>query len=260
MPLFKMAKAEILMWIKFALSGDHTQIFQYITDRLESKMEEPCSNVFELKKRSTTSKGTYFEVFCLMYLEAMDYKVWMLKDLPLEMRQYFNLPKNDKGIDLIALTPNNLPIAIQVKYRKSTGIKSKYKPHGKTSVSWTDLSTFYALCAKTGPWYQHLVMTNCDYISRMGMKDGKDGTIAGQRFKSTSRATWLKMIGSEGHVLGTSENKVSDTSQVVIPSPDLNSTSSPVSIINPSSIMNVSLTQEQLRERRMQYYQRPDIN
>lgn len=229
-----MSRSEISMWIKSALNSEN--IFQYITDRLESKMEEKCANIFELKKRSTTSKGTYFEILCAMYLEALDYKVWMLKDLPPELRQYFNLPKNDKGIDLIALTPNNLPIAVQVKYRNCTVTRSsaKYKPHGKTSVSWTDLSTFYALCAKTGPWYQHLVMTNCDYISRMGMKDSKDQTFAGQRFKSTPRALWLKMIGSPGHVLGSQTEPLVETPQTLIPSPQL--------------------TPEQLRERRLQHY------
>jgi len=55
-------------------------------------------------------------------------EVWLLKEVPIEVREYLNLPTNDEGIDLIAKTKDNEYWAIQCKYlaNEDTSITREY--------------------------------------------------------------------------------------------------------------------------------------
>jgi hypothetical protein len=83
------------------------------------------------------------------------------------------------------------PHAVQCKFR-SRGI-----------VSWRDLSTFEALCARTGPWRRHLVMTNASAVKRQGLKQAKDLTFARGTFMTLSRHEWTRLAGfGRGRTVG----------------------------------------------------------
>jgi hypothetical protein len=93
------------------------------------------------------------------------------------------------GIDIVVEHEGRY-MAVQCKYKKHT--------ERKNSVSWTALSTFYALCLRTGPWDKYIVMTNCDYTRHEGKKTEKDMSLCLGTFRGISKEGWLKMCGSEG--------------------------------------------------------------
>ncbi len=86
-------------------------------------------------------KGDAFERLVQLYLQlepiyaAQIKNVWLLEEVPLEIRTKLNLPEPDKGIDLIAETHTLEFWAIQAKYRDDQ----------TTSISWDELSTFTGL-------------------------------------------------------------------------------------------------------------------
>jgi hypothetical protein len=110
------------------------------------------------------------------------------------------------------LRPESLQYwAIQAKYRvrrfdassfscssSTTGPNQQRRRQPRVVLGWHQLSTFYALCARTGPWQKQCVMTNCDYIRRMGNRQpGLDYTIAAQGFRATSRLHWSAIASLE---------------------------------------------------------------
>lgn len=160
-------------------------IFDRLLARFETYSSRAAGSIYEIKRRdSKKAKGDGWESFCHFYLSRVlqYHRVWMWKEIPEEVRQYLKLKSRvDNGIDIVAQeTANSAFIAVQCKYRKRTD----------QTVTWTTLSTFVGLCAQTGPWLQHLVMTNCKGVSR---KTGvertvKDKTIAYGTFKNLTRA------------------------------------------------------------------------
>ena len=86
-------------------------------------------------------KGDIFERLVQLYLQlepvyaAQLKNVWLLAEVPLEIRTKLHLPEPDKGIDLIAETHASEFWAIQAKYRDDQ----------KVSISWDELSTFTGL-------------------------------------------------------------------------------------------------------------------
>jgi len=186
---------EIESCIRYGLTKMDADIFNSILDRLKVYIDKPCNNISQLKRRTTKAKGDVFETFCVMYLKAIGYDdAWLLNDTPTDLLDKFSLkPKNDVGIDIVARIGKKY-YAVQAKYRSPP--KDKRRPH---CVRWTELSTFYALCARTGPWEKHIVMTNCSYVNRKGKKDEKDYTIAKTRLEKTPRKIWLSIIGDKGN-------------------------------------------------------------
>jgi len=86
-------------------------------------------------------KGDTFERLVQLYLQlepiyaAQLKNVWLLAEVPLEIRTKLNLPEPDKGIDLVAETHTSEFWAIQAKYRDDQ----------TASISWDELSTFTGL-------------------------------------------------------------------------------------------------------------------
>jgi hypothetical protein len=101
------------------------------------------------------------------------------------------MQRRDMGIDIVAQTANDTYIAVQCKYKKHVS-------HKKNVVTWKQLSTFYALVLRTGPWEKFIVMTNCDYTRHMGRKTSKDLSICLRRLRATSKEQWTKMCELEG--------------------------------------------------------------
>lgn len=151
---------------------------------------KPVHTLQDMKNRNLKIKGDIFEYFCQLYMEKCYKlkKVWLLKDVPEEVRGILSLEKKDYGIDLIGVDYNDRYYAIQAKYRKR-------KYNKKTSITWKQLSTFYASCLKTGPFYKHIVFTTADYVRRIGKKDSKDETIGYNKLKKINHFDWINMSG-----------------------------------------------------------------
>jgi hypothetical protein len=190
-------KLKIIKLIRFSISKENNLIWQNISDRIQSSFEKPATNIAELKEHTTKTKGNIFEVFCKLYLlNAYDYyiNVRLLSEVPNEILEKLGMKRADVGIDLIATDKSNNYYAIQCKYRIGT-------PKRKNVLSWKQLSTFYSLCLRTGPFYKMIVMTNADYVKREGRKTASDLSICYQTFNNTDRLTWCKILGSTGYSL-----------------------------------------------------------
>lgn len=75
------------------------------------------------KVKTTKEKGEIFELITKYYLlidpiyQTKLKDIWLLSEVPNDVKRYLNLPDNDEGIDLIAQTKDDDYWAIQCKYR-----------------------------------------------------------------------------------------------------------------------------------------------
>jgi hypothetical protein len=141
-------------------------------------------------------RGDVFEDFSVLYLKHVrGYdQVWRLEDVPNHVLGGLGLKRPDMGIDIIA-EKNGKYSAVQCKYKKHTTIKPV------NILSWKALSTFYALCLRSGPWEKYIVMTNCDYVRHAGKKTPKDLSICLKTFQNTTKEEWTRMCNLEGHTV-----------------------------------------------------------
>jgi hypothetical protein len=166
----------------------HDDVWAQFVINLKSSSHTSISDI----KREKLLLGSAWEEFCRRYLLDLGYTVYMLADTPPEVLASLGLRRNDVGIDIIAYNPVGLPCAVQCKFR-NRGV-----------VSWRELATFEALCARSGPWNLHIVMTNAASVRREG-RSTKDATIAQRRFASLDRVFWMRIIGAgEGRTVGGS--------------------------------------------------------
>jgi hypothetical protein len=159
--------------------------------------EEPAHTFTEMRTRANKKiRGDIFEEFSLLYLKHVKgyTNVWRLEDVPDEVLAKLSLKRPDMGIDIICEKDGKYA-AVQCKYKKHTGYKSK------TIVTWKQLSTFYALCMRTGPWEKYIVTTNCDYVRHMGKKTPKDLSVCQGTFRKLTKEQWIAMCGLEGHAV-----------------------------------------------------------
>jgi hypothetical protein len=162
-------------------------MFDEFIKQATSFYEMPAHTLQEMRARQNTkARGDIFEEFCAIYLKNVcGYEnVWLLADVPEAILTQLSMKRKDMGIDLVVEDKGSF-YAVQCKYKKFTG-----KP---TCVSWQALSTFYALCMRTGPWKKYIVMTNCDYTRHQGPKGPKDMSICLGSFRSLNGDEWLKM-------------------------------------------------------------------
>jgi len=246
---YKKIESDIKSAIRYGLSKTDSDIFQNITDRIQTLYEAPTGNMNELKKKNTKSKGNTFEVFCKLYLIALGFKeVYLLNEVPEELLKILGLTRRDVGIDLICINIDNEYCAVQCKYR----VAPLRRPN---VLSWKSLSTFYALCSRCN-FKKHIIMTNCLYTRKFGHKDTKDYSICFKRFQNTSRSFWLKILGDVGNVLGSGEIKIDemkienfkDDDQKEIQNGEIKTEIQ--DIVKQEKLSNV----EKLRELRLQYY------
>ena len=205
----------------------------------------PAHSLTEMRKRDNKKiRGDIFEEFCVLYLKnILNYeKVWRLPDVPEEILIKLNLKRKDMGIDIICENENKY-IAVQCKYKKNTTSR-------KHNVTWKELSTFYALCLRTGlpndGWVKYIVMTNCEYITHMGKKTEKDLSLCIGTFRNINKDNWIKMCNLKGNTL---------ESEYIIEKPKEDSIDIPKKIIKKGSLSN-----EELREKRLKYYENKDKN
>ena len=169
-------------------------LFDEFIKECQKWYDEPAHTFTEMRTRDNKKiRGDVFEEFCVLYLKHVRgyNNVWLLKDVPEDVLEKLSLKRPDMGIDILC-EQNGKYSAVQCKYKKHTGYKSK------TIVTWKQLSTFYALVLRTGPWEKYIVMTNCDYVRHMGKKTPKDLSICMKRFQQMTKEQWTSMCGLSG--------------------------------------------------------------
>jgi len=180
---------------------------------------QPAHTLTEMRTRDSKKvRGDIFEDFCALYLKEVKgfQDVWLLEDLPEDLLTQLSLKRRDMGIDII-VRHNEEWYAVQCKYKTPSEGKKSY-------ITWSALSTFYAMCLRTGPWTKYIVMTNCDYTRHQGPKGPKDLSICLGSFRATNKDDWLKMCSVSGNT-------------IVVPEKS-----------------SFELTQEEIRARRLAYY------
>jgi hypothetical protein len=176
---------------------DGTSLFDLFLTECQKWYEEPAHTFTEMRTRDNKKvRGDVFEEFCVKYLKHVRKltNVWLLKDVPEELLTKLSLKRPDVGIDIIAEHENKY-YAVQCKYKKHVS-------HKKNVVTWKQLSTFYALVLRTGPWSQYIVMTNCDYCRHMGKKTAKDVSICLRTFQTITQEQWVQLCELEGETTG----------------------------------------------------------
>ena len=198
-------------------------MFDEFIKQATSFYEMPAHTLQEMRARQNTkARGDIFEEFCAIYLKQVcGYEnVWLLADVPDTTLAQLSMKRKDMGIDLV-VEDKGAFYAVQCKYKKFTG-----KP---TCVSWQALSTFYALCMRTGPWKKYIVMTNCNYVRHQGKKTQADISICLNSFRGITHDEWAAMAS-------------------------VNSVPSVPCFIEPELPQAPALTQEEVRQRRLAYF------
>ena len=155
--------------------------------------ERPAHSLTEMRSRDTKKiRGDIYEEFCVLYLtHVKGYKtVWRLEDIPDTVLETLKMKRRDMGIDLIV--EHDGYKAVQCKYKKRT--------LRKCSVTWSALSTFYALCMRTGPWSSYIVMTTADYCSHQGEKTEKDQSFCIGSMRAITKEQWIQMCELTGNL------------------------------------------------------------
>jgi predicted helicase len=156
--------------------------------------EQPAHSLTEMRTRDNKKiRGDIFEEFCVVYLKNVGKydQAWRLPDVPDDVLAKLNLPKRDTGIDIIA-EKGGVYSAVQCKYKKHVSTK-------KNILTWKTLSTFYAMCMRTGPYQKYIVMTNCSYIRGIGKKTDKDQSICLKTLQNITKEQWTSMCALHEH-------------------------------------------------------------
>ena len=208
-------------------------LFDEFIQECQRWYSQPAHSLQEMRTRDNKKvRGDIFEDFCALYLkEVKGYEeVWLLEDVPEDILARLSLKRRDMGIDII-VKHNEEWFAVQCKYKTATAKKSY--------ITWSALSTFYAMCLRTGPWTKYIVMTNCDYTRHQGEKGPNDLSICLGTFRATTSDQWLKMCNVEG-------TKLAESASVI---------EAPINeVIQLRQKPTAQLTREEIRSLRLAYY------
>ena len=166
-------------------------MFDEFIKEASSFYEVPVHSLQEMRNRENKKiRGDIFEEFCCLYLKHIcGYEtVWLLKEVPEDILTKLSMKRKDMGIDII-VSDKGAFYAVQCKYKKPTNKVS--------SVTWKALSTFYALCFRTGPWQKNIVMTNCNFVRHQGEKTKADVSICLNSFRAIDYDKWNMMCSKE---------------------------------------------------------------
>lgn len=180
-----------------------TNLFDDFILECQKWYEAPAHSFSEMRMRDNKKvRGDIFEEFCVLFLKFVKKhkNVWLLKDVPDEILVKLNVARRDMGIDIIVETTEETFIAVQCKYKKHTSVKQNI-------LSWKSLSTFYALCLRTGPWEKYIIMTNCVYTRHQGKKTKQDISYCLKTLQNITKDEWLSMCKTSGEKLGAKEEE-----------------------------------------------------
>ena len=180
--------------------------FEAFQDALDHHCERlpggAVAEVKDLRLLTTKHKGDLWELFCRQYL-VHQYgcsDVWLLKDVPEDLRTQVGLKKNDLGIDLVARKGKRL-LAIQCKWRQPQRFKVVPGTKVRTNVvPWKDLSTFLALSDRLG-FHERVVMTNAVGVRRVGGRRTGDRSLCLGSFKALTGTDLLTLVEAPGSSL-----------------------------------------------------------
>jgi len=219
-----------------------TNCFDGFIEMCQKWYEEPAHTLTEMRTRDNKKiRGDIFEEFCVLYLKNIkDYtNVWRLEDVPEDVLTKLSLKRRDMGIDIITEKDNQYA-AVQCKYKTPTG-KTSY-------ITWKALSTFYALCLRTGPWSSYIVMTNCNYARHEGKKTAKDISYCLKTFQNMTQDQWTSLCEIKG-------NQLIEPPPLVMPVANAQILPENTTVKqNPWASLDRPLTQEELRAARLAYY------
>lgn len=174
-------------------------MFDEFIKEASSFYEVPVHSLQDMRLRENKKiRGDIFEEFCCLYLKHVcGYEnVWLLKEVPEDILTSLSMKRKDMGIDLV-VSDKGAFYAVQCKYKKPCDKAS--------SVTWKALSTFYALCMRTGPWQKNIVMTNCNYVRHQGKKTQTDVSICLNSFRAIDSDKWKLMCKEENIVIPDQE-------------------------------------------------------
>jgi len=157
---------------------------------------EPAHSLTDMRTRDNKKvRGDIFEDFCVLYLRNVGGydNAWRLEDVPPEILEKMGMKRQDFGIDIIVEKAGKYS-AVQCKYKKHVSSKINM-------VTWKALSTFYALCLRTGPWEKYIVMTNCSYVRHQGKKTQKDVSIGLKKLQTMTSDQWVSMCNLVGKTI-----------------------------------------------------------
>ena len=157
---------------------------------------EPAHSLTDMRTRDNKKvRGDIFEDFCVLYLRNVGGydNAWRLEDVPPEILEKMGMKRQDFGIDIIVEKAGKYS-AVQCKYKKHVSSKINM-------VTWKALSTFYALCLRTGPWEKYIVMTNCSYVRHQGKKTQKDVSIGLKKLQTMTSDQWVSMCNLVGQTI-----------------------------------------------------------
>lgn len=167
----------------------------FVNDLSQSQITTSVRDV----KKYTKRVGDMWEEFCCLYLtEILGWQAEKLADCPEDELKRLTLKTRDVGIDIIARDSLGNYIAVQCKYRKNF-----------QKLSWRDVSTFDALCMRTGPWHKCIIMTTSKSLHREGQWHEKDLFWGKNYFDALSWYSWLSMAKcGNGYTCGSDSAKV----------------------------------------------------
>jgi len=217
----KLLKERIqLLWSRGLAGHEIWKDFCDFCGAFASRPAHSLTELCEIRRKSTKIKGDLFEAFAKLYLTNVYglTGVWSIGDLPPHHCQALNLTPKDMGIDLVGHKDSQW-YAVQVKYRSRPS--SKYGTTKRIVIPWKDLSTFYALAARSGPFVKHIVFTSADSVRRVGKRTPKDETIGHTALKNLTRDHWCAMCEAAKKKVEPAEPTLVDPSYTNDrPSPD----------------------------------------
>lgn len=198
--LIEEAKKDLLNALQMHLKNPQHTVLSYMELLYQDHYQAENGTIKGLAVRYNKKiKGDLFEAFCYLYFKNFYQprmkSIWFLQETPTEVLEKLSLNKQDYGIDLIACDDKGSYYAIQVKFRKPN------KKQVAAVLGWQQLSTFYALTSRTGPYKKHIVFTNARSINRQGKRNTKDDAICRTRLENLTVNDFYRIINLEGNIL-----------------------------------------------------------
>lgn len=198
--LIEEAKKNLLNALQMHLKNPQYNVLSYMELLYQDHYQTEIGTIKGLAVRYNKKiKGDLFESFCYLYFKNFFQprmkSIWFLQETPTEVLEKLSLNKQDYGIDLIACDDKGSYYAIQVKFRKPN------KKQVAAVLGWQQLSTFYALTSRTGPYKKHIVFTNARSINRQGKRNIKDDAICRTRLENLTVNDFYRILNLEGNIL-----------------------------------------------------------
>ena len=162
-------------------------ISQGVFDSIKS-FKDFEGRVTKLIEKNTTLGGDAFEIFVEAYLinqpKMQCAKVFVVKQLPLDISKELNLPNDGKGVDGVYKSFSEISVPYQVKFRSN-----------RPPLSLTEVATFLGLTERAK---DRILITNCDEIARDVKNRDYLRSVRGQDFDLLEEAdfklieAWLK--------------------------------------------------------------------